>query len=144
MTDIKLDIDDKRGPFGKGERLAFQIPVIRKMTGISLYLDSVTETAHGYHVRLHTAATLEDFEIILIQLMLGSDWARECWNYGRVLNGESMAEWNVLFQKKWKRCPDGSKTVISQERRSWLSVVFEMGYYLSAATGAFKRVLHVR
>ena len=144
MTDIKLDIDDKHGPFSRGERLAFQIPAIRKMTGIFLYLDSVTETAHGYHVRLHTAVTLEDYEIIILQLMLGSDWARECWNYGRVLNGESMNEWNVLFEKKWKRGPDGSKTVISQERRSWLSVVFEIGFALSSATGAFKQALRIR
>ena len=59
---------------------------------------SVYETNKGFHFYLDLEYSLHEWEILLIQALLGSDFKRETLNYFRVRNDER--HWNVLFKEK--------------------------------------------
>lgn len=48
-----------------------------------------------WHVRLELKEELEDVEVLVLQLFLGSDPVRELYNLRRVKNGQ--VNWNILF-----------------------------------------------
>jgi len=60
----------------------------------------VMKTPHGYHIyiKAKTNRRLEDEDIVFIQLALGDDFKRACFNWERVRsnNGHKYG-WNVLF-----------------------------------------------
>ena len=61
----------------------------------------VFSTVKGFHVYIDIAEPLSGEELVFVQLALGSDFARECFNWDRVKKGYMGAEWNVLFKKKF-------------------------------------------
>jgi hypothetical protein len=72
----------------------------------------VTEysTKRGWHIYITLHSTeLNNQEIVLYQLLLGSDRRREFFNYCRIKNG--IERWNVLFAWKANR----KKEIVSRE-----------------------------
>jgi hypothetical protein len=61
---------------------------------------AISKTKHGYHIRIAIKKHLGDKEILLTQILLGSDINREIYNLCRVLNGEITRNWNRLYDKK--------------------------------------------
>lgn len=76
-------------------------------------------TAKGVHVRIKLNGTMHPVTAVLIQSLMGSDYARECYNALRVYNlvaGRETSEtakqmWNVLWYRK---IVDGE--VVSEEK----------------------------
>jgi hypothetical protein len=60
----------------------------------------VTKTRHGYHLRISVRRHLVDKDLLLIQILLGSDINREIYNLCRILDGELTRNWNRLYDKK--------------------------------------------
>jgi hypothetical protein len=114
MIELKIDIDkkDKRDFMRRYQALY-------RYFRFNLVDYEITETRKGYHLRL-----IIDFpfkvtseEIVLLQLLLGSDWKREMLNYLRVKNG--IEDWNKLFIAKYRIYKKGNKVKfrrISYER----------------------------
>lgn len=61
----------------------------------------VARTRHGYHVEIDVCAPLDPREVILVQILLGSDVHREIYNLLHHLDGELVATWNKLFDKRY-------------------------------------------
>ena len=61
----------------------------------------VCETRKGFHVRIKINKKLDDRDILLLQILLGSDINREIYNFVRQQNGELLSNWNRLYTKKW-------------------------------------------
>jgi len=114
MIELKIDIDkkDKRDFMRRYQALY-------RYFRFNLVDYEIAETRKGYHIRL-----IIDFpfkvtseEIVLLQLLLGSDWKREMLNYLRVKNG--IEDWNKLFNVKYRIYKKGNKVKfrrISYER----------------------------
>lgn len=60
-----------------------------------------SKTARGFHVAVEVQATLTDADIILAQILLGSDLYREIYNFVHHANGQLASQWNKLFDKKF-------------------------------------------
>ncbi|MCD6432010.1 hypothetical protein J7L33_04860 [Candidatus Bathyarchaeota archaeon] len=94
---IKLDYDYK-----DQRKIIEEMDLIRKMLGRMFNLKSfeVKETRRGYHVKLkiEPLINLDNKDIIIIQLLLGSDKYREFFNWIRVKGNQK--HWNVLFDQK--------------------------------------------
>jgi len=65
-----------------------------------IYVD-VSTTRKGYHVRIKIEKKLDDRDILLLQILLGSDINREIYNFVRQQNGELLKNWNRMYTKKW-------------------------------------------
>jgi hypothetical protein len=61
----------------------------------------VATSAHGFHVRIKLDRKIQDRDILLAQILLGSDINREIYNFVRIYNGELTKNWNKLYTKKW-------------------------------------------
>jgi hypothetical protein len=61
----------------------------------------VGTSTHGYHVRISIDKKIQDRDILLAQILLGSDINREVYNFIRVYKGELLKNWNRLYTKKW-------------------------------------------
>jgi hypothetical protein len=59
----------------------------------------VTRTKHGWHLYLEVRNKMCDLDVVFVQLLLGSDFRRECFNYRRVQLG--LRDWNFLFSEKY-------------------------------------------
>lgn len=96
MEELKLDIDVKEFNFVEfAEHLNFVLGVM----GLQATDIEVCGTKKGYHIRIILDRELEEAkDIIILQLILGSDRNRELFGYRRVLN--NVINWNVLFNKK--------------------------------------------
>jgi hypothetical protein len=64
-----------------------------------VYVD-VSKTRKGYHVRIKIQKKLDDRDLLLLQILLGSDINREIYNFVRQQNGELLKNWNRLYDKK--------------------------------------------
>lgn len=60
----------------------------------------IFKTKKGYHIYINVDMELSNYEIIIIQLVLMSDWLRELRNYNRAKAGDRY--WNLLFNTKIK------------------------------------------
>lgn len=60
----------------------------------------ISRSKNNYHVIIELKEKIPDLEIVLLQLLLGSDFLRERLNFERCKNGLSMKEWNILFKNK--------------------------------------------
>jgi len=92
---VKADIDRKKIPkftLHSLNIIKYHYPVVH----VEFYK---TESKH-YHLRVWINKKLSDPELILLQLLLGSDKYRERMNFIRYLNGGKMEDWNLLFTKK--------------------------------------------
>lgn len=96
MSEIKLDYD------GIGFNDVKQIFTHRGWLVKYLKVETliVCKTKHGYHIRISIKKHLGDKEILLTQILLGSDINREIYNLCRVLKGELTRNWNRLYDKK--------------------------------------------
>ena len=101
---LKIDKD-----FKKHERKAvmrYLRMLIFRLDWFCYYFDirpvyfEVHKTTKGLHIRGHTDVELGARELIILQLVLGSDWLREVRNLFRVQGG--MEDWNLLFNVKYK------------------------------------------
>lgn len=59
------------------------------------------ETKNGYHVLVTVDEDIDPRDVMLIQILLGSDINREIFNFIRNYNGELMKHWNRLYTKKY-------------------------------------------
>jgi hypothetical protein len=97
MSEIKLDYD----------KITFQDVTLifehRAWLLKHLGLDHVEvfKTRKGYHIRAHLNKTIEDRDILLIQILMGSDIHREIYNFIRIYDGQLIRDWNKLYTKKY-------------------------------------------
>ena len=59
------------------------------------------ETRKGYHVKVTVEEDLDPRDVLLIQVLMGSDINRDIFNLIRNWNGEIMKNWNKLYTKKY-------------------------------------------
>lgn len=59
-----------------------------------------TETHKGYHVRFNTVKYIHPDDVLLYQILLGSDIQREIYNFIRKYEGLKIETWNRLYTKK--------------------------------------------
>ena len=97
---IKIDLDDKSLWNTFLERAKF----VLAFWHLTVKHVWVAETAKGYHVVIITKEKLQDQQICFLQLAMGSDYKRECFNLARILRGEK--DWNLLFKTKEQFRPD--------------------------------------
>ena len=87
---------------------------ILKGFGIRVMQVLCYDTTNGYHLFLNCDNELTDYEIVFIQLLLGSDWRKEAFSLLRIKQG--CKDWNVLFTKKIQINKLQQETIKSQEK----------------------------
>ena len=70
----------------------------------------IMRTKHGWHFYLEVRNKMRDLDRVFVQLMLGSDFKRELFNYRRVKLGER--DWNLLFPDRY----DANRELIYVEK----------------------------
>lgn len=106
-NELKLDFDkkfDRRGFFKR-------LHVLMKLFNFKIKINEEKKTRHGCHIRLWMSKKFENKDIVFFQLLLGSDWRREMFNYYRVL--KNVKHWNVLFKRKY----DSHMNLLSEEEQ---------------------------
>lgn len=73
-------------------------------------------TKRGYHVRIDIKEELDDRDVILLQMLMGSDIHREIYNFLRQHDGDLIENWNKLYTKKHLVLNTKIKKAISSER----------------------------
>lgn len=58
------------------------------------------ETDRGYHILIIVEADLDPRDVLLLQILMGSDIQRDIYNFIRHCNGEIIENWNRLYTKK--------------------------------------------
>ena len=58
------------------------------------------ETSRGYHIRITLETELDDRDVQMIQILMGSDIHREIYNFLRRIDGQLIKKWNKLYSKK--------------------------------------------
>ena len=83
-----------------------------KELGLKVKRLELYKTTHGWHVLVTVNKGLSAYwEVCLLQMLLGSDFKREFFNYRRIKSG--LKRWNVLFNRKY----DSNGKLVSSERR---------------------------
>ena len=98
MKLIKIDIDKPR----ISTHDVNKILKVKSILGLDINSVKIEKSHSGnYHITFEVQNNLNDFEIVAIQAMMGSDYKRECYNLLRVASGKfKNKEWNILFKKK--------------------------------------------
>ena len=106
---LKLDFD-QRNP---QKRLSIpRIAWVARFCRLTVEDVRAYRTANGVHVVIRVREPLHPLIAVLVQALMNSDYARECYNAVRVLNLMSSPEkygdvahdcWNVLYYKKLVR-----------------------------------------
>ena len=118
-ADILVDIDKKDV---SAEEIAERMFFVSVFTPFDFTRIRVRETAKGFHIYLWCADVKPTpTDKVVIQLVLGSDYRRELFNYLRVCGRERAEKWNVLFATKY----DGDGNRISRERTTAKSIQLE-------------------
>lgn len=129
MKEVKVDIDYKPIDY---DELVWRIGMIEEILDVRIENVELYETNKGYHVYADVEGDLDDKDLIIVQLALGSDYLRELYNLRRVKGGAK--RWNVLFCAKWK---------YDEEKGEWVKVSKEkkdlIGTYLVNALLFFAR-----
>ena len=97
MSELKLDIDKKKLNIKQIQKRLRFIEWLFQFHFTNMY---IWKTKHGYHVIVESDTYIPTTLIPVIQMALGSDWQRECFNAYRVHNG--IVNFNVLFSTKEK------------------------------------------
>jgi len=106
---LKLDCDRKLDRIRIADALS--------LLGIKPLRASVFRTANGFHVYIHIKGSLTDMETVALQVILGSDYRRECFNLMRVRsNNFKDGSWNILFSRKKYAIKKKKLIKISAER----------------------------
>jgi intein-encoded DNA endonuclease-like protein len=113
--ELKLDFDNENPSKTMDiERIGYVARILRiNIADVEAY-----RTAHGIHVKIKTNGKIHPFTAVLIQTLMGSDYAKECYDAIRVynllagkFNDIAKKTWNVLFYKKLV-----NNEVVSQEK----------------------------
>jgi hypothetical protein len=104
--ELKLDFDQRHPQ----KRLSIpRLKFVSRLLRLPVEDVEAYRTANGVHVRIKLKEKIHPITAVLIQSLMGSDYARECYNAIRVYNltlhpdryGEVAHEcWNVLYYKK--------------------------------------------
>ena len=108
---LKMDFDFKKNFKEFLERMS----VAYFLLDLHPIKSEIYETQHGYHVYVYLAENLDNWEIVAVQAILGSDFKRECFNLNRIKREpykNSHRKWNLLFKRKW----DHQGKLISSEK----------------------------
>ncbi|MEM2946277.1 MAG: hypothetical protein QXI87_08030 [Thermoproteota archaeon] len=115
VNELKLDYEQKNPQ----KRLSIKrVGFIARKLRLTVKDVKAWRTANGIHVRITTKEKMHPITAVLIQALMGSDYAREVYNAIRTYNlnrggySETAEEvWNVLFYKKLVK-----REVASQEK----------------------------
>jgi len=72
----------------------------------------IMETGHGWHFYLSFFNKIPDLDVCFLQMALGDDFKRGCFNWRRVRE-RFLKDWNILYTEKY----NADKELISQEKR---------------------------
>lgn len=111
MTRLKLDYDDIT--FHDVELIYAHRGWLLRRLGLEDL--RVAKSKHGYHVEADVSQELDPREVVLVQVLLGSDIHREIYNLLHHLDGDLVETWNKLFDKKFlilgtRLKPNGGET----------------------------------
>lgn len=67
---------------------------------LGLEIIETANSTHGIHVEATVSKNLRPENVILAQILMGSDIYREIYNFLRNCDGELISQWNRLFDKK--------------------------------------------
>lgn len=100
MREIMLDIDNKN----ISTSLVNKWDWIIYFLGLDVVDVTVNKSTSGNnHVTFTVLNNINDYEHVFIQLAMGSDLKRECFNLLRIHSGKFKNQsWNVLFKNKWE------------------------------------------
>ena len=124
--ELKLDFDFKPRSARKfGKEIADKLKFLTSFFGIRVIDVKVYETNKGLHlyISIYSSVELDDRDIVVLQLALGSDYKREIFNWLRVRSEQNFKHWNVLFRVKYK-----NGAVVSREEKTELAK--EIEYYI--------------
>ena len=100
MNIIKLDIDK---PYISMQN-ANRIIKVKNILGLDIIDIDIHKSTNGnYHILIEVLNPINDYEIICIQILMLSDYKRECFNLLRIHSNKFISngvEWNVLFTHK--------------------------------------------
>ncbi len=96
-TEIKLDYDNITV---KDVQLIFhhRAWLLKSLECVGL---ECHETTNGYHVKAILLGEYDPKEVMLIQMLMGSDINREIYNFLRYRNGDLLEHFNRLYTKKY-------------------------------------------
>ncbi|MEM1820820.1 MAG: hypothetical protein QXU64_04450 [Thermofilaceae archaeon] len=107
VDELKLDFE-QRHPY---KRLSIpRIKFVAKMLRLRVRDVVAHRTANGVHVRIALEQRLHPIAAVLVQALMGSDYARETYNAIRAFNLTASPDkyddvvhecWNVLFHEKY-------------------------------------------
>ena len=103
--ELKLDFDFKIFNLGEFARdFVDKLRFLQIFYGIYLESIDIYETNKGYHfyLKVKTERKLNNKDIVVLQLALGSDYKRELFNWLRVRRNQKFKRWNVLFKSKYE------------------------------------------
>jgi len=121
--ELKLDFDFKIYSLSEFARqFVDKLRFLQRFYGIYLKSIEIYETNKGYHfyLKVTTERKLNNKDIVVLQLALGSDYKRELFNWLRVRRGQKFKHWNVLFKCKYE---NGLK--VSEERKTESAIRLE-------------------
>lgn len=94
MPIIKIDYDTHKKTFNRINNVIYFLR-------LDVYDCKVQRTKRGWHVELYIKNKVNDWELVILQLLMQSDYKREMFNLLRVHSGKFKNQsWNVLFKKK--------------------------------------------
>lgn len=91
---IKLDLDSQEAL----NEFINRIWIIKNL-GLKVNTVECYDTKHGYHLYLYLDNILTNFDILIIETLLGSDFKKQLYNYLKMKNGTE--NWDVLFEEKY-------------------------------------------
>ena len=135
--ELKLDFDFKpRSAKRFAKEIANKLNFLASYFSISVIDVSVYETNKGLHlyISIYSSVELDDRDIVVLQLALGSDYKRELFNWLRVRSNDKFKHWNVLFKVKYK-----NGKIISKEEKTELAE--EIEYYVRKYLQLYNHVI---
>lgn len=112
LRKVLVDIDYKPNMsffYNLAEKVAF----IERFLPVRFELQEIAETKKGLHIyfRIEPECAITPYEIIIFQLILGSDYKREVFNLKRAMdwwNGDELThgltpQWNTLYKYKFEK-----------------------------------------
>lgn len=118
LIKLLIDIDYKPRRWNKWcEEFVSKLTFVCKHMNIEIGKVRVYETVKGLHLYIdaYSQFNYSRKDICFIQLLLGSDYKREMFNWIRIL-GKYNGEWNVLFINK-ERITEYSRKIESKINR---------------------------
>ena len=135
--ELKLDFDFKpRSAKRFAKEIANKLNFLASYFSIRVIDVKVYETNKGLHlyISIYSSVELDDRDIVVLQLALGSDYKRELFNWLRVRSRDKFKHWNVLFKVKYK-----NGVIVSKEEKTELAK--EIEYYVRKYLQLYNHVI---